>query len=83
MWAGAVGETIKDVAVELALDWHTVKALDMQYMEAQLKRAGSPGPQVIGVDEIDPQRSHLPDRGQRPSARPADLVCGEDARRRA
>ena len=45
-------ETIKDVAVELALDWHTVKALDMQYMEAQLKRAGTPGPQVIGVDEI-------------------------------
>ena len=37
-------ETIKDVAAELALDWHTVKALDMQYMEAQLKRAGTPGP---------------------------------------
>jgi hypothetical protein len=27
------------VAEELALDWHTVKALDMQYMQAQLKRA--------------------------------------------
>ena len=34
-------ETIKDVAVELALDWHTVKALDMQYVDAQLKRAGT------------------------------------------
>src|SRR5436189_6427471 len=45
-------ETIKDVAAELALDWHTVKALDMQYMEAQLKRVGTPSPQVIGVDEI-------------------------------
>ena len=46
------GAMIKEVAEELALDWHTVKALDQQYMEAQLKRAGTPGPQVIGVDEI-------------------------------
>ena len=67
--------TIKDVAAELALDWHTVKALDKQYMEAQLKRAGTPGPQVIGIDEIcDPQGPHLSDRGERPAARPADLV---------
>ena len=42
--------TIKDVAKELALDWHTVKALEMQYMGAQLARAGTPGPQVIGID---------------------------------
>ena len=41
--------TIKDVAEELALDWHTVKALDKQYMEAQLKRVGTPGPQVIAL----------------------------------
>jgi transposase len=41
-------ETIKDVAEELALDWHTVKALDTQYMEAQLEHVGRPGPQVIG-----------------------------------
>src|SRR5271154_6620677 len=34
--------TIKDVAAELGLDWHTVKALEMQYMETQLKRAGTP-----------------------------------------
>ena len=26
--------TIKDVAAELGLDWHTVKALEMQYMAA-------------------------------------------------
>src|SRR5665213_3251332 len=51
-------ETIKDVAAELALDWHTVKALDMQYMEAQLKRVGTPGPQVIGVDEISIRKGH-------------------------
>src|SRR5271165_2257105 len=50
--------TIKDVADELALDWHTVKALDQQYMEAQLKRAGTPGPQVIGVDELAIRKGH-------------------------
>src|SRR5439155_1048575 len=37
---------------ELALDWQTVKVLDQQYMEAQLKRVGTPAPQVIGVDEL-------------------------------
>ena len=50
--------TIKDVAAELALDWHTVKALDQQYMEAQLKRVGTPGPQVIGIDEIAIRKGH-------------------------
>ena len=49
------GETIKDVAEELALDWHTVKALDMQYMEAQLKRVGTPGPRYGRTN-----RSHAP-----------------------
>ena len=38
------GAPIKEVAAELKLDWHTVKALDQQYMEAQLKHAGSPAP---------------------------------------
>jgi hypothetical protein len=28
--------TIKDVAADLRLDWHTVKTLDQQYMQAQL-----------------------------------------------
>src|SRR6266436_10091431 len=46
------GATIKDVAKELALDWHTVKTLDKQYMEAQLKRVGTPGPQVIGLTRL-------------------------------
>jgi transposase len=50
--------TIKDVAAELKLDWHTVKTLDQQYMEAQLKRAGTPGPQVIGIDEIAIRKGH-------------------------
>ena len=46
------------MAAELALDWHTVKALDMQYMQAQLERVGRPGPQVIGVDEISIRKGH-------------------------
>ena len=50
--------TIKDVAAELKLDWHTVKALEQQYMEAQLKRAGTPSPQVIGIDEIAIRKGH-------------------------
>ena len=49
---------IKDVAKDLALDWHTVKALDKQYMEAQLNRVGTPGPQVIGIDEISIRKGH-------------------------
>ncbi|MBK7423124.1 MAG: ISL3 family transposase [Propionivibrio sp.] len=44
--------TIKDVAEELNLHWETVKTLEMQYMRAQLARAGTPGPKVIGIDEI-------------------------------
>jgi transposase len=44
--------TIKDVAEELNLDWQTVKALECQYMRAQLAKAGTPGPKAIGIDEI-------------------------------
>lgn len=44
--------TVKDVADELHLHWHTVKELDMHYMRAQLERFGTPGPKVIGIDEI-------------------------------
>ena len=42
---------IQDVARELHLDWKTVKALEKQYMQEQLRRAGQPGPKVIGIDE--------------------------------
>ena len=49
---------IKDVAAELKLDWHAVKALDQQYMQAQLKRAGRPGPKAIGIDEIAIRKGH-------------------------
>jgi len=50
--------TIKDIAEELHLDWHTVKEFEKQYMEEQLRRAGTPGPQVIGIDEISIRRRH-------------------------
>ena len=50
--------TIKAVAQELKLDWHTVKELDKQYMAAQLKRAGTPGPKAIGIDEISIRKGH-------------------------
>ena len=50
--------TIKDVAEELHLDWQTVKALDKQYMAAQLARAGTPGPKAIGIDEISIRKGH-------------------------
>jgi len=43
---------VSQVAKEYHLDWHTVKELDKQYMEAQLKRRGSPAPRMIGIDEI-------------------------------
>jgi transposase len=44
--------TIKDLAKELNLDWDTVKTLEKQYMRTQLAKAGTPGPKVIGLDEI-------------------------------
>ena len=43
---------IKVVAQELHLNWHTVKVLDQQYMQEQVRRAGNPTPTVIGLDEI-------------------------------
>lgn len=51
--------TIKDIAQELNLDWDTVKELDKQYMHAQLKRAGTPAPQVIGIDEVSIRKRHV------------------------
>ncbi len=50
--------TIKAVAKELRLDWHTVKELDKQYMRSQLARAGTPGPKAIGIDEISIRKGH-------------------------
>jgi len=50
--------TIKDIAEELKLDWDTVKTLEKQYMQAQLARAGRPGPKAIGIDEISIRKGH-------------------------
>lgn len=50
--------TIKEVAAELKLDWHSVKELDKQYMRAQLAKAGAPGPKVIGIDELSIRKRH-------------------------
>lgn len=49
---------LQAVARELQLDWHTVKELEKQYMREQLRRAGTPGPQVIGIDEGSIKRGH-------------------------
>ena len=51
--------TIKDVAQETHLDWKTVKELEKQYMREQLRRAGTPAPRVIGVDEISIRKGHI------------------------
>jgi transposase len=48
--------SISDVARELKLDWQTVKALECEYMQIQLDRAGTPSPKVIGIDEISIRR---------------------------
>ena len=50
--------TIKDVAEELHLDWHTVKELEKQYMREQLRRAGGPRPKVLGIDEVSIRKGH-------------------------
>jgi len=50
--------TVKEIADELLLDWHAVKELEKQYMAEQLRRAGSPAPRVIGIDEISVGHGH-------------------------
>jgi len=50
--------TIQDAAKEYKLDWHTVKALDKEYMEKQLLRNPVAAPRVIGIDEISMRKGH-------------------------
>jgi transposase len=50
--------SLQDVAKEFHLDWKTVKALEKQYMQEQLRRAGTPGPKVIGIDEVSIRKGH-------------------------
>jgi transposase len=49
---------VRDVAKELNLDWHTVKRLEMDYMREQVRRVGTPGPKVVGIDEISIRKGH-------------------------
>jgi transposase len=51
--------SIKDIAEELHLHWHTVKELEKQYMREQLERAAQPRPKVIGIDEISVCKRHV------------------------
>lgn len=51
--------TIKDVAKELKLDWHAVKALDKEYMQEQLRRNPVAAPRAIGIDEISLRKGHI------------------------
>jgi transposase len=50
--------SLRAVAQEFHLDWKTVKALEKQYMQEQLRRAGTPGPKVIGIDEVSIRKGH-------------------------
>jgi transposase len=50
--------TVKDVAKELKLDWHTVKTLEKGYMQEQLRRQPVAAPRVIGIDEISLRKGH-------------------------
>jgi len=50
--------SISDVAKEHRLDWKSVKTLEKQYMEEQLRRAGKKAPKAIGIDEISIRKGH-------------------------
>lgn len=50
--------SIRDVAKELHLDWKTVKFLEKQYMREQVRRVGTPGPKVLGIDEVSLRKGH-------------------------
>jgi transposase len=50
--------SLRDVAKEFHLDWKTVKVLEKQYMAEQLRRAGTPGPKIIGIDEVSIRKGH-------------------------
>ncbi len=50
--------SIRDLAKPRKLTWDTVKALEMQYMRGQIKRAGTPVPRAIGIDEIAVRKGH-------------------------
>jgi DNA-binding XRE family transcriptional regulator len=56
--------TIKDVAKELHLDWHTVKEIEKQYMREQFRRQGAPRPKVVGIDEVSIKKGQISRDGE-------------------
>jgi len=50
--------TIVDVSRELKLDWHTVKSLEKEYMQEQLRRNLIVAPRIIGIDEVSLRKGH-------------------------
>ena len=75
---------IKECRQELRLDWHTIKELEKSYMRAQLDRAGTGCPHVIGIHEVSIRKRHVYGIvGQRLAAGAADLVGVTAAPRRA
>jgi hypothetical protein len=63
--------SIRDFAVDLKLDWHTVKELGKQYMRAQLAKAET---RDRHRRNLGPQRPRLSDRGQRSCSQVRHLV---------
>lgn len=61
--------SVNYIAKELRLDRHTVKELEEQYLMEQFRRAGTPGPKIIGTDEVS-----IP-RGTPAGSWPAPPVC--------
>jgi len=59
-WVGRRGRasTIKEVAQEVHLHWDSVQELEPQYRREQLRRVGTPGPKVIGIDAISIRKGH-------------------------
>lgn len=51
--------TVTDVAKELKLDWHTVKTLEKEYMQEQLRRNPVATSRAIGIDEISLRKGHI------------------------
>src|SRR5207249_3744801 len=49
---------LQEVARQLHLDWRTVQEWDKQYRREQVRGAGTPGPKIIGVDEIAIRKGH-------------------------
>lgn len=77
------GATITAVAKELALDWHTVKALEKHYLARQLARAGTPAPTAIGIDELSIRKGHTYRIVVSDLVRGRPIWCGGKARSEA